>query len=698
MSYKGITFTGPGESDTPDPADERCSKEQRPGLSPSLANDGTQQVKLPSGSRASPGDGADIAQGSQCFSKGSDAKRTIKPGCKAGPMCAKAGKVNSSQAKIDGSPLDGDERTRRSRSKVRRDKGDEATSPTGQRSSSLPEERKTRGRPVTTGEYEIKKAVLTRREREDEEKRLRELDDPKIAAKLSKNRREYERKYAEELRNAPVEDLARRIIEQVSTVDKVNTTCDKVNTTCGSLKGGDKRSLNVAVSVISAAAAHLVDRVSADEPIVKDFEVEELRRENAKLLKKIAQLEKKTEENNSWNMEVDVEDRPLCRVQEEPPKKKRSRRGKNVIRDDSSSDEDDNSKKEKERIERERIEADKRRDQLLRERERLDKESEKREREAAERNRLRLLKEVVRDGAPEVRRPPLGGKSSAIIEAAIPAEVEDITMNTDPEIVIDAGMELGNSDVPGQGIGNAVDSNMLKRIEVIEAGMEKTASLLETLLRTVNALAAGGPVTAQTQPIQPRGRVIEAEKGGKQGRKGEKEKPPNKSTSLPSAQAAPKPVRAEGKAGSAENNEVALVNPPLEQPPSQLSWAEVTRKKTKKNGKAPSKPTQERRNQQQSKEKQAVKGQGPSKETQGQAKNKPPTQNKSRTDTAKGSGTASKVRRPPKTAAVVLTSLKGEYETLMKEARNKISLKDIGIEGPLKPKRTKTGALLIELP
>lgn len=54
-------------------------------------------------------------------------------------------------------------------------------------------------------------------------------------------------------------------------------------------------------------------------------------------------------------------------------------------------------------------------------------------------------------------------------------------------------------------------------------------------------------------------------------------------------------------------------------------------------------------------------------------------------------------RRPPRTAAVTLTCPPGEYARVMQVAREKINLRDIGIEA-LRPRRAATGAIVLEVP
>lgn len=53
-------------------------------------------------------------------------------------------------------------------------------------------------------------------------------------------------------------------------------------------------------------------------------------------------------------------------------------------------------------------------------------------------------------------------------------------------------------------------------------------------------------------------------------------------------------------------------------------------------------------------------------------------------------------RKPPRTAAVTLTCPPGEYAQAMRVAREKINLRDIGIEA-LKPRRAATGAIILEV-
>lgn len=55
-----------------------------------------------------------------------------------------------------------------------------------------------------------------------------------------------------------------------------------------------------------------------------------------------------------------------------------------------------------------------------------------------------------------------------------------------------------------------------------------------------------------------------------------------------------------------------------------------------------------------------------------------------------------KRRRAPTTAAVALTCPAGEYGAVMREARERINLADLGI-GPVRPRRAVTGALLLEI-
>lgn len=53
-------------------------------------------------------------------------------------------------------------------------------------------------------------------------------------------------------------------------------------------------------------------------------------------------------------------------------------------------------------------------------------------------------------------------------------------------------------------------------------------------------------------------------------------------------------------------------------------------------------------------------------------------------------------RRPPRTAAVVLTCPPDSYPDAMRRARQKIKLREIGIDS-IKPKKAATGALILEI-
>ncbi|TGZ51522.1 Cellular nucleic acid-binding protein [Temnothorax longispinosus] len=73
------------------------------------------------------------------------------------------------------------------------------------------------------------------------------------------------------------------------------------------------------------------------------------------------------------------------------------------------------------------------------------------------------------------------------------------------------------------------------------------------------------------------------------------------------------------------------------------------------------------------------------------------------TEQAKSAGTADDKVKPgkrklPRCAAVTLTSIEGGYDDLIREARTKIDLSDLGLTAGLKPKRAQTGALIIEVP
>lgn len=61
-------------------------------------------------------------------------------------------------------------------------------------------------------------------------------------------------------------------------------------------------------------------------------------------------------------------------------------------------------------------------------------------------------------------------------------------------------------------------------------------------------------------------------------------------------------------------------------------------------------------------------------------------------------GTTTKQRKLPKTAAVVISCPPGLYEETMREAKEKIQLKDCGIKGGLNFKRALTSALTLEFP
>lgn len=59
---------------------------------------------------------------------------------------------------------------------------------------------------------------------------------------------------------------------------------------------------------------------------------------------------------------------------------------------------------------------------------------------------------------------------------------------------------------------------------------------------------------------------------------------------------------------------------------------------------------------------------------------------------------SSKMRKLPKTAAVVLTCPPGQYNEVMREAKDKIDITKCGVEKGLGIKRTLTGALALEIP
>jgi len=59
--------------------------------------------------------------------------------------------------------------------------------------------------------------------------------------------------------------------------------------------------------------------------------------------------------------------------------------------------------------------------------------------------------------------------------------------------------------------------------------------------------------------------------------------------------------------------------------------------------------------------------------------------------------TKAKIKRPPRTAAIVITSRDGSYADIMKKARSQISPEEFGAKD-IKPRRARTGALLLEIP
>ncbi|XP_029176328.1 uncharacterized protein LOC114944529 [Nylanderia fulva] len=54
-------------------------------------------------------------------------------------------------------------------------------------------------------------------------------------------------------------------------------------------------------------------------------------------------------------------------------------------------------------------------------------------------------------------------------------------------------------------------------------------------------------------------------------------------------------------------------------------------------------------------------------------------------------------RREPKTAAITITCPPGQYKSVMREAREKIDLEDLGIKEGVKIRRAITGALMYEV-
>ncbi|TGZ45778.1 hypothetical protein DBV15_12339, partial [Temnothorax longispinosus] len=55
-------------------------------------------------------------------------------------------------------------------------------------------------------------------------------------------------------------------------------------------------------------------------------------------------------------------------------------------------------------------------------------------------------------------------------------------------------------------------------------------------------------------------------------------------------------------------------------------------------------------------------------------------------------------KKPPRSAAIVITSAEGGYEDLLREARTKINPAEMGFTAGFRPKRAQTGVLIIEIP
>lgn len=79
-------------------------------------------------------------------------------------------------------------------------------------------------------------------------------------------------------------------------------------------------------------------------------------------------------------------------------------------------------------------------------------------------------------------------------------------------------------------------------------------------------------------------------------------------------------------------------------------------------------------------------------------KRRPITQTKTKSPTITTTSKATKRRRIPRTAAVVLTCPQGTYADTMREIREKISLTEVGINTGITTRTALTGALILEVP
>lgn len=120
-------------------------------------------------------------------------------------------------------------------------------------------------------------------------------------------------------------------------------------------------------------------------------------------------------------------------------------------------------------------------------------------------------------------------------------------------------------------------------------------------------------------------------------------------------------------------------------PNQQQKWTEVIGKKSKAVQKQKQTPQIEDK-----------KGKG--KESERTKKSSPPAENRNIKPRLDPKPPSQKRRREPRMAAITVTCPPGQYERVMREARQKIDLEDLGILEGVKIRRAITGALMYEIP
>lgn len=579
------------------------------------------------------------------------------------------------------------ERDRSSRKRRKdKDKGKDDEDPT----TSSEEIKEKRGRPQTTGEYvkrgeAIERMNKLKREALDleAEKRYRSLSASDVRSRHEPSVEEKR----EELELAPTVDVAQRARESMIEVWRVATISRN-------LKGNLVSVLKQAAAVGTASAEVLCQRADNHEPNDDTLrELRELRR----------QLERTKREAQSAKEETDRTREEVKKLREELEAAKgregTRRRVRAVIEDSPPSspftllppaareNNDGESIATTEEMEVDDPTPD---PEIAENREMAPSGVDQVTPEYSdERRRAEIM--PPRHMWPPVRRAPIRGKVKIL---------EDERLETRGRLVEDVRRPPSKVHKKNEGPKNADGPRNVNVQSIMDALAPKMIEWLRTSLSALGLTDAAGDRDRDVQTAKKKSPI-------------EREMPsstPNPKTQtvsvgkkglLPTTEPNKKlfsnVVAGMGKQGGnttpAPSERRAGTKEPMKTA-DQGKWTKVEGRKKKKANKVPPVETKAQA--------QANKGQQkkPNTAEQAQTKRAPAKPVRNAKEGYKSQGTVGKnppKRKTPRTAAVTLTCPQGEYAQAMKTAREKINLREMGIE-TLRPRRAATGAIILEIP